>query len=81
MFPTPLQNIPRAAAMRVHLVALAAATLGVQAWTVMTSAIDRPLTTPPPRRRKPRLLPRRRCFRRRCKPALVHLVSRIGSFG
>jgi hypothetical protein len=47
--------------MRVHLVALAAATLGVQAWTVMTSAIDRPLTTPPPRRRKrhraPKALP------------------------
>ena len=40
--------------MRVVVLALAAATLGVEAWTVMTSAIDRPLTTPSPRRKRHR---------------------------
>ena len=44
--------------MRVLLLALGAATLGVEAWTVMTSAIDRPLATPLPRR-----LPRRKRHR------------------
>ena len=40
--------------MRVLVLALAAATLGVEAWTVMTSAIDRPLTRPLPRRKRHR---------------------------
>ena len=40
--------------MRGVVLALAAATLGVEAWTVMTSAIDRPLTTASPRRKRHR---------------------------
>ena len=50
----PSAFTPLLAAMRGVVLALAAATLGVEAWTVMTSAIDRPLTTASPRRKRHR---------------------------